>query len=459
MFRLKIKLFLLVTILSINLNLKCTDFADVEELYINSFNPQNFDSSEKTKIEDLNNISEQKKYTQIVLDLFKLNDISTTDNLVKTSNNIFKNLEILCGEHKLNSHILAEIDRTHGFAGRLFLAQLLTKPTKDINELANRQNTVKQLLNDNNFEKLNLALTEYQKYEPYFLDFFDKDEFHELFTSSHYAIPALVEISKLLMAGLKTKFSHEVPEILNDYAKEAVTFKTYKHINNTIAINPFFMDMTSQLTNIAIPISSLYYATFKLSATPYIKAFKETDNMLAKGYYGSTAFSLPATFVYTQIKNQKNNFKILKKAYYKLSKISQVIKSFNTIKEIVYSNNILKDQFKTFAPLEKISLELEKLLKMLNSKTFEKENLSKLDLTVLFFIHGKVLSAAYLLAKNKEELVNYLKAIGQFDAYLSIANLYKESQKHNAKYCFAQYLDQNNSYINIQDFWMPFIKS
>lgn len=419
MFRLKIKLFLLVTIFSINLNLKSTDFADVEELYMNSFNPQNFDSSEKTKIEDLNNISEQKKYTQIVLDLFKLNDISTADNLVNTSKNLFKNLEILCGEHHLNSSIFNEIKRTHSFAGEISLAQILIKPIKNINELNNRQNAIKQLLNNNNFEKLNLALTEYQKYETYFLDFFDKEEFYELFNSSYYLMPKFVQSIINTINPSNTVNNKNNNE--KDYDRPS-----FEHINYTATQNPTIINISSQFLSTIFPIWSLYNITFKLHTIPYIKAFNESNTAFRSFSYLLNAIAIPVYSIQNKTKANINDFKILKKAYYKLAKISQVIKAFNTIKEIVDSNKILKEKFTIFKPLENISSELEKLIKMLSSKTFEKETLTKLDTTLLFFINGKVLSAAYLLAKHQEELVNYIKAIGQVDAYLSIANLYKE---------------------------------
>ena len=70
---------------------------------------------------------------------------------------------------------------------------------------------------------------------------------------------------------------------------------------------------------------------------------------------------------------------------------------------------------------------------------------------------GNVFLAYKLFTDTKEEFENAMLAIGELDAYLSIATLYKEHADKRVHYCFAQYEQGSTPSMHMKDFWNPFI--
>jgi len=97
------------------------------------------------------------------------------------------------------------------------------------------------------------------------------------------------------------------------------------------------------------------------------------------------------------------------------------------------------------------SSDLKTLVALLKTKTF-KGNYS-------FFSNiGRILAAFEIAQETTDGFTGTMQAIGELDACLSIAKLYKQFQNNNnATYCFVEYLDQDKPYLQLTDFWNPMI--
>jgi len=90
------------------------------------------------------------------------------------------------------------------------------------------------------------------------------------------------------------------------------------------------------------------------------------------------------------------------------------------------------------------------LMRLLHSSTFDGS-------TSWFYSRGNVLRAHRLLAQVKQELVPALQAAAQYDAYLSIAKLFKDYQDKENTFCFVDFVDSDAPVIDLQECWEPLV--
>ncbi|MBD3272938.1 hypothetical protein GF385_01130 [Candidatus Dependentiae bacterium] len=449
-------------------------YSKIKQYHINSFKPKitkenlvdcldiSTGKVDKEKLQQIiyKKYTEPRKYTEIILNLFDLSEQASKEVTTKTSNKLFENLEILCGEHTASSHLLAKIDRTRSFAGRISLAKMLIEPTHNIEELNRRQKIIRELVSDEKtFCNLQNILEKYSLLEKDLLNFFEERSFNKLFGSENYFPNAIWSISFLLdILPQKTVDELKIYEladkinknnlmvsVLNLYGLISKTYATYTHIteglyNHTkLAINKFKKNKTK--SSILLPFQIIF--GFDIGQYHMGRTLGDIRN------------------IYSTIKQEKKNFQILKKAFEKLKKVTSIIENLKEINAVINDNKNLKESISCLSNIEYLfknkpskSKFFDLVLKNLDSDTFKKENAPYLH---LFLLRGKVLSTAYLLARTQIHLIDFMKSIGQVDAYISIAKLYKESLNKKAKYCFSEYSNKEKAYINFQDFWTPFI--
>jgi len=78
---------------------------------------------------------------------------------------------------------------------------------------------------------------------------------------------------------------------------------------------------------------------------------------------------------------------------------------------------------------------------------------------VLTFGAGAVLTAYKNLREVKHELHSLMRAIGEIDLYVSLAQLYKGYESLNVHYTFAIFNDNPQASLQLTDVWNPFIDS
>jgi DNA mismatch repair protein MutS len=94
----------------------------------------------------------------------------------------------------------------------------------------------------------------------------------------------------------------------------------------------------------------------------------------------------------------------------------------------------------------------QQLVKTLQTKTFAGS-------PSIFSQRGRVLAAFKTMFTCKDHFIASMKAIGQLDAYVSIAKLYKaHANNKNGRYCFVDYEEAKTTpHIKANNFWMPML--
>lgn len=125
--------------------------------------------------------------------------------------------------------------------------------------------------------------------------------------------------------------------------------------------------------------------------------------------------------------------------------LSSVIEQHSSFKEGFTSQKVLTDFFNP-----KNNQDLKRLLGYLQTDTFKGE-------PSYFCYYGRVLASETLSENHIKTLISVMKAIGEIDAYMAIAKLYKESQQESVHYCFASYQSATTPSLSLQSFWHPLI--
>ena len=94
--------------------------------------------------------------------------------------------------------------------------------------------------------------------------------------------------------------------------------------------------------------------------------------------------------------------------------------------------------------------DLLQLIELLRTSTFQGK-------PSFFTQQGRVLLAFRLLYKTKEKIEPLLLALGEIDAYLSVARLYNEHRGQPHGFCFVQYHESPTPFLDMKQFWNPFI--
>lgn len=100
-------------------------------------------------------------------------------------------------------------------------------------------------------------------------------------------------------------------------------------------------------------------------------------------------------------------------------------------------------------PDASISQSLQQLLKLL--KEIEDSN-------SVMYSRGSILLAHQLLLDTKVELIPYLQALAEVDAFMSMAQLFKE-QTIDKPWCFAEFTTDTTPFISAHDFWLPLVST
>jgi DNA mismatch repair protein MutS len=139
-----------------------------------------------------------------------------------------------------------------------------------------------------------------------------------------------------------------------------------------------------------------------------------------------------------------------------MNKVSVSLKNMAELYHKISAHESLK-KFKDFEALSKLfeeiivnSEKLSELMTLINTDTLEEE-------TSLISHKGIVIRSYVLMHDVKNLLEEALVAVGNIDAYISLAKLYKETQKSRNAFSFAQYKIAEKPFIKLSNFWHPLV--
>lgn len=371
-----------------------------------------------------------------------------------------KNLELVCGAHMLNNHLIQRINRTKTEMGYVALMHLLTNPSTNPVTLSCRLDTL-SYLNENEelFAVLQEELESIAQAQVVVLGFWDYwDPFKSalknqlLFSQGKGSLnDYLIMLEGKSWWGHQKRFSHLAMGVL---ATSILAFHGISLLARDELDYPLFqLDNTQEGSYWCSPQSYASYGGY-LTTFLWGKGGRILQGVLALTGACYAATCIPETWDFAR-------GAVLLEKYLQaiLVKMSQYMKSVQKIEEILAQ----RDDTNRFPLCRKlslsrgmcaaVSLECEEFLKLIQDEQFSEES--------MLTTRGIIARAYHLVGNIKKELAAMLSAIGQVDAYCSIVKLYQEHKDGPAPYCFPTFdmRHRDNPFIKAEGLWHPFIDS
>ncbi len=393
-------------------------------------------------------------------------------------------LEMLCGpKSNAKLYLASQLDRTITEAGRVAFYRKLVSPYSDISQLENQQEIIRHLLDDESlFNELDERLKDMVESENILLSYWYDENFYDPSKNDKIKIPFASKIARIKNCEdwiNKTPFMYQAKSIKN--SSLGLVWKIYS-ISLAIAgltHNLTGFDLASFLPekiykSTMIPkmedlnkFTSLPVWTIPILGIVFMKYKEQVDKdniecFLKKG------FSLlnKSSYMFWTVKGfSSETWNNLNKKY-DYARVVHVARYMNNLKamaKLVSKNKVLLERmpnvkgFNEFlVKLKQTSKDMHSLLELLEKKTFD-GNYSQ-----WFMYWGRVKVAFDLIVNLKDQFIDVMITVGELDAQLSIAKLYKEFKDKRVTFCFPKYIDPfvvDLPSVRAVDFWNPFIDS
>ena len=323
--------------------------------------------------------------------------------------NVWKDLEFLSGDHTKEINLLALFNRTHLPEGEIYLVDLLTNPITNIQELRNRQAIITTLTSTQPLMHSIDATFLTLKNQHQLLCSLWASESQQLFNSHYFQRPFLKPLN---------------------------TNSTYQGITPYLRILPL------------LTASSSFVAFINYAYKNSTKLNEQSIDAGASMFFG----------IFALIGQLKNDLFSLNHIHKTANSVAALINAMDTLEKHIEENPALKNLqyanvFKDFAKTKtSLSPKMQRLTSLLRTNTFKGK-------PKLLSLKGRAKVAYALIQEIKAELIPALLALGEVDAYLSCAKLYKEFEGKNNNFVFAEYLEQNSPSLAIEGLWNPFVGS
>jgi len=384
----------------------------------------------------------------------------------------WQDLELLSGpKSNLNYYVASCVDRASTEMGRAILYQKIISPTTDYDTLIARQNIVKLLVErEDLFDELNTPLAFLGISENAMLSFWLESD---LFRSKQQEMM------------IKLPFQSKIPLL-----------KKIAAVCNTSEFMLEWRGRLTQCTEIAIglmhtagacalPAYLLTQCFGHLIADEYVQSVKNGFDQV--GSSGLAIFSATGLLFYlldlknqnenSYIRNGKNTAAGMTSTYFASrfpvhfktgliiekcmqEKLIQVARYWNSVQKIIKRVQADEELSRALPQIRNLdfskkSKEIRHMLSLLSTSTFKGK-------ASIFSSMGRIISAYRLLTQHKQELIDVMVALGELDAYMSIARLYKEYEDKRVCFCFPTYIKPTDAVggpsIAIKNFWNPMLK-
>jgi len=339
---------------------------------------------------------------RIFYQIFGLQKNSTDkENENVLNKNTLNDLNMFCGDKsELENTLFAKLDNTQTLMGKIQLQKMLFQPTTDISELKKRQAIVRKLVSDEDlFNSLDKKLQEIREVEAE-ITFFWKQLEKEVFT----------------------------------YFNKLYYQKDFLQESNT---SSFGMEMCHDFLNVGGIIPLIFLITFGCTVYKFRGLGIRRALIWAAVIQGGCVLYLGLIELVSKIvgapsmTNQiLDNIETARRIQQKMINTASLE---NEIEEI--SEKLEKTGKFSQKGLKQDDEQAQDFLNLLKKGTFKGQ-------PSFFSFNGRVLASFKQMYEVKDKLVGQLKAVGQVDAYLSIAKLYKKHARNsNATYSFVEYVE------------------
>lgn len=343
--------------------------------------------------------------------------------------NVFVDLEVFSGNAQNTGSIFDAVDNTETSIGRFYLKELLTNPIDDINEIKERQDICKSILDN---EKLYDSLCE--------------------------SLSKINKLEKSIVWLLKKKSNEEARLINSVYFKHKY-LKVLNTNENFLMLYNYFKIIFSPMYGLLSPVIFLilpflyikFFTNVKFSFETYFKIFKMSffsfgmpstggGNILGGGSSKSLGytriFSLILSFI-IYVQNVVSSFEISMNTNEIINELHSKLNSLNSFMETSY--DICESTKKIFNRES-----LTHCLPELTNPLFK-------TVPSIFTNKGKVL-ITYGIVDKCPGVLDLLKYIGEVDCYLSICKLVK-----SGFYSFPKFSLSKKPLIHVKQLWHPYL--
>ncbi len=388
----------------------------------------------------------------------------------------WQDLNLLCGPRSNTTvYVGNKVARTKSEFGRVTLYHMIVNPTTDSSELVRRQALVKELVeNEELFNRLNLAYDELAHAETLLLSFWHDDAFKSFAQRKEIRVPlqptfidelnkntlvsecnerldqarnaallccqAAAPVILPLIAYYTYKQDPETAEKYTNFAKEKLNISTESHSFSIVGL--------LSVWGIVTWLCSKTLAGFLIHHDPKWKKITATLNPIG-GY---------VTGLYYSWDTVKANRIGLAALQAKLIAVAHYVSALKNFEDIFKRNPLLTEKLPATRTLEhilhelpEVSTDFKKLVDNLCTDTFKGE-------PSFFSSAGRILATFKIMNEQKDQLSSAFVALGEVDAYLAIAALYKEGQERKNGWCFAEYISHaTEPSLEIEEFWNPLL--
>ena len=175
----------------------------------------------------------------------------------------------------------------------------------------------------------------------------------------------------------------------------------------------------------------------------------------AIGAVGTTLVALKAYKVIPPTWKKNTIQKYLQKKLIHVANITRSMKAItdilNTYQELAQNLTNTQDLNNYFGKNSSLTDEMQDVIALLETSTFKGE-------AARISLHGRVTAAFAKLKDCKNELVKGLHAVGEIDAYVSVAQLMNNHKDTRVNYNFVTFDETATTpYITVDNMWNPFI--
>ena len=385
---------------------------------------------------------------------------------------------------------------------------LMSIPQKDFDEIATRQAYVRELVENKEFsDKIEKALTVIRKNEAELIKYWNpSDNIHETAQKLSYNLTLLQPLlgkekcaalaKKLNQSSLARELSVDTQlsfpvlglaaeatigtfmgEIMKTVMQDNMSLSSLFGGLKTISVNTIFsflgksikagLNLPQSFVNLAralfwmhIPKAHAYPGNQPLTSRTFMKPLAPEFSM-GDWAYLATSFTKSKALGYAAAAFMTAKMDMALYTKY-ASQVRDVVTAASALKRInsnmyacaqcLGAAHYIQRMISTHPSLQHSPL-IEKLA--VNPDLYQNGNKNS-----IIYGRGAVLATQAALSENKETLVKALEAIGEIDALLCIAKVYRLAQETKAvnPWSFAQFdLQKSTPFIGAQDFWLPLI--
>lgn len=358
----------------------------------------------------------------------------------------WQDLNLFCGQTNLSEYFANKIDRTHTVFGRVGLYHMLAQPSSDVKQIQVNQAIIKEFVAQTDLlADLEKELEVFRSAENMLVACFTRDLLQQATRRKYFNFSSDIISSCLNKSSIalnaKSILDHQQRTLVAASTAAAAILLPLYGVSEIIDC-----PLPDGVRDVAKNVRSSGGAVFGIAATFF-------DDKKSLAFLATVAGFIAALNAKDSAQWASDNFSLEKFLHHKLRKIALTVQSMKKIHELLASNNHMKHDGamqKLFS--QKALPELKVLLDYLLSMPQKgRSNFCRNN--------GKTLVFLKLFYTHKEKFEDALIELGEIDAYVGLARLYKEHEDSLNPYCFVAFQEGLQPYIKLQQFWNPFIEN